>query len=95
LRSARAFFPSQHHLIDFKVLERNRYTEPQTKLSGKKRRQNLKNAFQVNDKEVVKGKRVLLVDDVFTTGTTVNECAKVLKKAGAREVHVLTLARVE
>jgi predicted amidophosphoribosyltransferase len=43
---------------------------------------------------LIKGKKVLLVDDVFTTGTTVNECARVLKKNGAAEVFVFTLARV-
>ncbi len=91
---ARAFYPDQHRLIDFKVLERHRYTAPQTGLSGKIRRENLKKAFQVRDRGIVAGKRVLLIDDVFTTGTTVNECARVLKRAGAREVQVLTLARV-
>jgi ComF family protein len=92
---ARAFYPEQLDLIDFKTLERHRYTEPQTSLSGKARRGNLKNAFRVTAGEKVTGKRVMLVDDVFTTGTTVNECAKVLKKAGAGEVQVLTLARVD
>ncbi len=92
---ARAFYPNHLQLIDFKVLERHRYTEPQTGLSGKIRRQNLKNAFRVKDKKIVAGRRVLLIDDVFTTGTTVNECAKVLKRAGAKEVRVLTLARVD
>ena len=92
---ARALYPHQHQLIDFKVLERHRYTEPQTGMSGKIRRRNLKNAFRIKDEEIVKGKRVLLIDDVFTTGTTVNECAKVLKKAGAKEVLVLTMARVD
>jgi ComF family protein len=92
---ARALYPDQRALIDFKVLERQRYTEPQTNLSGKARRQNLKNAFLVKDYEVVAGKRVLLVDDVFTTGTTASECAGVLKKAGAKEVLVITLAQVD
>ncbi|MDF1577616.1 MAG: ComF family protein [Desulfurivibrionaceae bacterium] len=92
---ARAFYPDHGSLIDFAVLERQRYTAPQTSLSGKARRQNLKKAFRVKNSEVVAGKRVLLIDDVFTTGTTVNECAAVLKKAGAKEVAVLTLARVD
>lgn len=92
---ARTFYPDQHHLINFRVLERHRYTEPQTSFSGKLRRQNLKNSFRVKDRKTVEGKRVLLIDDVFTTGTTVNECAKVLKKAGSKEVLVLTLARVD
>jgi ComF family protein len=92
---ARAFYPDQRRLIDFTILERHRHTEPQTSLSGQARRGNLKNAFRVTDGEKVAGKMIVLVDDVFTTGTTVNECAKVLKMAGAGEVQVLTLARVD
>ncbi|MFO7606698.1 MAG: ComF family protein [Desulfurivibrionaceae bacterium] len=92
---ARALYPGHGSRIDFTVLERQRYTEPQTNLSGKARRENLKNAFRVRDDKVVAGKRVLLIDDVFTTGTTVSECAAVLKKAGAEEVSVLTMARVD
>jgi len=91
---ARAFFPQQRKLIRADVLLRIRPTAPQTSLSGRARRQNLKNAFAVNDPAPVEGRRIVLVDDVFTTGTTVNECARVLRKAGADEVNVLTLARV-
>jgi ComF family protein len=91
---ARAFFPRERQRIKTDLLVREINTEPQTSLSGKARRQNLKNAFALRETELVKGKRVVLVDDVFTTGTTVNECARVLKKAGAARVEVLTLARV-
>jgi predicted amidophosphoribosyltransferase len=75
------------------VLERRRWTEPQTGLGRKKRLTNVKNAFSVNDHSKIAGKRILLVDDVFTTGATANECAKVLLKGGAEHVDVLTLAR--
>jgi ComF family protein len=75
------------------VLERRRWTEPQTGLGRKKRLTNVKNAFSVNDHSIIAGKRILLVDDVFTTGATANECAKVLLKGGAEHVDVLTLAR--
>ncbi|MEN8142737.1 MAG: ComF family protein [Thermodesulfobacteriota bacterium] len=91
---ARTFYPDDRGIIDFLTLIRQRHTDPQTGLSGKARRRNLKNSFMVIDEEKVKGKRVILVDDVFTTGTTVSECARVLKKAGANKVDVLTLARV-
>lgn len=91
---ARAFFPQERRLIRTDLLVRQINTEPQTSLSGKARRQNLKNAFALREPELVLGKRIALVDDVFTTGTTVNECARVLKKAGALRVEVLTLARV-
>ncbi len=66
-------------------------TSPQTGLSGKERRLNLRNAFSV--KGNIKGLRLLLVDDVMTTGATVTECSIQLIKGGAKEIIVLTLAR--
>jgi ComF family protein len=75
------------------VLERIRYTEPQTGLGREKRMKNIVGAFAVKDASSVRGKRVLLVDDVYTTGATADECARVLVDAGAVNVDVLTLAR--
>ncbi len=75
------------------VLVRKRWTEPQTGLGRKERLQNIKNAFSVNDSPKIMGKKILLVDDVYTTGATANECTKVLLKDGAAHVDVLTLAR--
>ena len=80
--------PVSHH-----NLVRRRQTPPQTELTRRQRRQNLRRAFAVLRPDEVAGKRILLVDDVFTTGTTVNECAKPLRKAGAGDVYVFTLAR--
>lgn len=91
---ARAMFPKDHRITP-DLLVRTRPTEPQTSFNGTARRANLKNAFGVVKPHRLKGKNIILVDDVFTTGTTVNECARVLKKAGAAEVMVLTLARVK
>lgn len=67
----------------------------QVQLSGAKRRQKIKGKFNLDPLfgAEIKGRRILLVDDVATTGTTLNECAKVLKKAGAREIWGLVLAR--
>lgn len=91
---ARSFFDKEKNKIKNNILVRSRNTPSQTGLSGVERRKNLRNAFFVRDQKIVSGKNILLVDDVFTTGTTVNECARVLIKAGARNVDVLTLARV-
>jgi ComF family protein len=74
-------------------LVRLRAAPPQTELSRSERLANLRRCFSVRRPAEVDGKRVLLIDDVMTTGTTANECAKALRKAGAAEVFVLTLAR--
>lgn len=73
------------------TLLKKKETPPQTDLSARKRLLNLKNAFEI--KGDIRGLRLLLVDDVMTTGATVRECSKELMKAGAKEVIVLTLAR--
>jgi ComF family protein len=79
--------------FDGLTLFRSRWTEPQTSLSRMERQKNIKGAFSVRHPEKIKGRRVLLVDDVYTTGATVNECARVLMKTSAEFVDVLTLAR--
>jgi ComF family protein len=79
--------------VRFDVLIRSEWTQPQTRLSRQERLQNVKNAFTVAKPSEVAGCRILLVDDVFTTGTTLNECSKTLKKAGAAQVHALTVTR--
>jgi len=68
-------------------------TLPQVELSDEERRENIKGAFLVKDKELIKNKKILLVDDVYTTGATMEECARVLKKAGAKEVIGIVIAR--
>lgn len=79
--------------VDFLSLRRTKPTPAQVDLSGDERRKNVKGAFAVNKKQSVKEKRILLIDDVYTTGSTVKECARALMRAGASEVAVLTLAR--
>jgi ComF family protein len=90
---ARACFPLWTDRLTPDLLVRNRATPPQTGLSGKERRRNLNNAFQLRRPEQVRGKRILLVDDVLTTGSTVDECSRVLRAAGALRVEVFTVAR--
>jgi ComF family protein len=79
--------------IDPHVLKRHKSTKPQTGLKRRERMKNIKNAFSISDPDRIKEKKILLVDDVYTTGATVNECASVLLKNGAGQVDVLTLAR--
>lgn len=78
---------------DYFTLRRIRYTETQTGLTLEERRKNVKGAFEVTGKANLKGKSVIVVDDVATTGNTINECARMLKKAGCERVLGLTLAR--
>lgn len=78
---------------DFFTLTRTRYTESQAGLSIEERRKNVKGAFEVRGNSNVKGKSIILVDDVATTGNTINECARILKKAKCERVLGLTLAR--
>ncbi|HBI48123.1 MAG TPA: amidophosphoribosyltransferase [Smithella sp.] len=80
--------------VNYSLLRRHKFTETQTGMHKAERKQNIKRAFEVSSKEKIAGKNIILVDDVYTTGATVNECAKTLIKAGAQKVTVLTLARV-
>ena len=68
-------------------------TQPQIKLSSKEREENLKNAFLVEKAAEIKNKKIFLVDDVYTTGSTMEECSKVLKDAGVRQVWGIAIAR--
>jgi ComF family protein len=75
------------------ILQRTRATLSQTGLSSHQRRENMRGAFAVDKAGEIVGKQVVLVDDVFTTGTTVSECARVLQRAGATRIWVATVAR--
>ncbi len=78
------------------LIIRRKYTPPQMKIKDYSQRiKNMRNAFEINpvEKNKIKEKRILLVDDIATTGSTLFECAKLLKKSGAREVFGLVIAR--
>jgi ComF family protein len=75
------------------ALERIRFTTTQTAFDRAKRMQNLHNAFRLRPRRDVQDLRVLLVDDVLTTGSTLSECARVLKESGASSVYAATAAR--
>jgi len=91
-----AKYISQHCQIPVMAnnLIRIRHTDSQALLKGQKERQeNVKNAFRVTHPASLRDKHVILVDDVLTTGATVNECSKTLKEAGVRSILVLALSR--
>src|SRR5690606_34824175 len=78
------------------AVTRTRATRRQVGLPARERQENVRGAFRVPEEAriMVKGRRIIVVDDVFTTGATVSAVARALKRAGAREVDVLTFARV-
>ncbi len=75
------------------ALKRTRYTKQQAKLKGPERHQNIKNAFSLNSKFIIHNSSIILIDDVWTTGSTLRECCYILKRSGAKKVWALTLAR--
>lgn len=79
--------------LDYLTLRRRVFTEPQVSLGKERRTANVKGAFAVKNGKKVEGQKIILVDDVYTTGSTVKECAGALMQHGAAEVAVLTLAR--
>ncbi len=74
------------------LLVRQRHTVPQNKLNKKQRQENIKNAFIPAENADIEGRSILLADDIFTTGATINECSKILKKQGAQRVDFIALS---
>ena len=94
VRAALKLTPVEKRLqLSSDVLQRCRETQSQIGLSRHQRRENMRGAFAVVKPEEIMGREVLLVDDVFTTGTTASECARVLRRAGASKIFVATVAR--
>lgn len=75
------------------VIKKIKDIAPQSTLTAEARIHNVKNAYTVINNERIREKRVLLLDDVFTTGSTINECSRVLKENGAKSIDVLTIAK--
>jgi ComF family protein len=79
--------------LESRTLKRVLPTLPQVSLQGRARKNNVRNAFALNNAAVVRNKAILLLDDVYTTGATMNECARVLKQNGASRVDGFVIAR--
>ncbi len=75
------------------VLAKVKNVPPQTLLEMDEREENVSGAFRVVDEDKIRGKTIILVDDVYTTGSTVKECSSVLRKAGAKEIRAITVAQ--
>ena len=79
--------------INYNILKKYKHTKPQSKTKNKSERiKNIKNAFKIKNPEKIKNKNIILFDDIYTTGSTLNEARKILKKAGAKKVIFLTMA---
>lgn len=79
--------------LNKKALIKLKNNTAQSLLDKNSRLQNVQNMYKINEKENIKDKKILLIDDIFTTGSTVNECSKILKQAGACKIDVFTLAK--
>lgn len=81
--------------IENKILYKTKNIVPQSKLNKKERKENIKGAFKIKNIEEIMNKRILIIDDIYTTGSTLNECSKLLRKNGIKKenIGVLTLAK--
>ena len=76
-----------------KCLLKDKHTVPQSSLNKEERIKNIENVYSIKNKEKILNKEVLLIDDIYTTGNTVNECSRILKTAGANNIGILTIAK--
>lgn len=79
--------------LENNVIIKNKNIVAQSLLNKKQRENNIKHVYQIKSAEKIINKKVLLLDDIYTTGSTLNECSKVLKEAGCKEVGVITIAK--
>ena len=79
--------------IDKTCLKKKKNIVAQSTLNKEDRQTNIEGAYIINNNKNIQNKRVLIIDDIYTTGSTVNECSKVLKQAGAKSIGILTIAK--
>lgn len=78
--------------LDYKDLKKIKNTKTQSKLTKAERKENIKNAFMIKNTFRGEGKKIILFDDIYTTGSTLNECSRILKEAKVKEIAILTIA---
>ncbi len=78
--------------VDTKLLKKIIDTRKQSTLTKQERKSNVKDAFKLKSSKKIEGKKVILFDDIYTTGSTMNECSRIIKKSGAKEIAILTIA---
>ena len=83
----------QNLSIENSVLYKCKNTNSQSQLNRNQRIQNVKDVYQIKNEQIIKNKNIIIFDDIYTTGSTVNECARILKKAGAAKIGILTIAK--
>ena len=74
-------------------LKKTKNNERQSELKKDERKQNVKNVYEIQKAQIIQDNRIILFDDIYTTGSTADECAKILKENNARDILVLTLAK--
>lgn len=79
--------------IEKRVLIKNVNNTPQSKLSKIERKNNANGVYKIINAQKIKNKKIIIIDDIYTTGSTANECSKLLKQAGASEIAVFTIAK--
>lgn len=75
------------------IIIKDKNIVPQSSLNQKERIENIKNVYKILNTEKVKNKKILILDDIYTTGSTANECSRILQEAGSKEIGVLTIAK--
>ena len=90
---AREISKSTELLLVTKCLYKQKNNVPQSTLNKENRIQNVKDAYKIKNLRIIKNKKIILFDDIYTTGSTVNECSKILKENGAKKIIVITLAK--
>lgn len=91
---AKEISKNNHNLrLEKNVLIRKLSTKPQSSLTKKERKENIQNAFDIINEKRIENKNIILFDDIYTTGSTVNECSKILKQKGVKKIMILTIAK--